>query len=112
MKRLTIDQLDDQGCMNVLCAFMERLSEDYRDSLAILRKNPRSKENLRHVRELREYFTSEEFGLLTNLDGKAIVEKLEYYYCPKSLATMIKSSYSDASLLMDKKSQYKRRKTA
>lgn len=76
-QRLTIDQLSDEGCVNVLEAFVKSLGSDYRQARAMYRANPRDKRGREHYQRLKELLLSKYFHDLTNLDGAEIVAALE-----------------------------------
>jgi len=44
---------------------------------AITKKNPYDKKSILHYNQMRRWFLSEYFHRLTNLDGKAILERLD-----------------------------------
>ena len=75
--RLTIDRLCDEGCVNVLKAFVKQLSIEYTAAYTMLLRVPndrKTKELLEHTRAL---IVSPYFEALTNLEGLPIVEQLE-----------------------------------
>lgn len=79
-KRLTIDRLNDEGCMNLLTAFVTSLTEEYKNAMAIFLQDKTDKENYKHLVNLREYILSEHFANMTHLDGETILAKLDRPY--------------------------------
>ena len=75
--RLTIDQLNDAGCMNMLCAMVKLLAKDFRHLHKALMDNPDDVKAYRRYRNCRKIFLSDYFSELTNLNGMEIVSKLE-----------------------------------
>ena len=67
-KRITMDELDDNGMIALIGAVIKTAAEDYRK--AILREN-----NAR-MKECERFFLGKYFHSLTNLDGQAMIEKI------------------------------------
>ena len=78
--RLTIDKLNDEGCLNMLKHFLKSLSREFTQTFASLLNNPNNEDVRSHYDYLRELITSEYFHELTNLDGRSIVKRLESNY--------------------------------
>lgn len=78
--RLTIDKICEEGCINVLQAFCAQLANEFRSALDQFMKNKSDPELFDHYKKMKDYFCSEYFGLLTNLDGPAIVSAIEREY--------------------------------
>jgi len=76
-KRLTIDELNDAGCMNMLCAMVKLLARDFRRLHKALMDNPNDTRAYRRYRDCRNVFLSSYFNDLTNLNGLEIVTQLE-----------------------------------
>ena len=77
-KRMTIDDLSDDGCMNLLEAFCKGLGEDLKNAYLQLLANPKSKDHIAHYRNLSQLCRSKYFSELTNLDGEMIVNSIEH----------------------------------
>lgn len=77
VQRLTIDQLSDRGCLNVLCAMLKILSNDFTSAYTEFLKDPSDIIQKRQYFKCRHFFVSDYFRNLTNLDGRKIVEQLE-----------------------------------
>ena len=75
--RLTADQLDSNGCFNMLYAMVQLLARDFRVAYRAAANNPRNTRMRRRYRRIRDVFTSEYFSVLTGLDGSAVVDQLE-----------------------------------
>ena len=76
-ERLTIDKLNDAGCMNMLCAMVKLLARDFRYLHKALMDNPSDTRAYRRYRDCRNVFLSGYFSDLTNLNGMKIVSQLE-----------------------------------
>ena len=76
-KRLTIDDLNTEGCLNFLEAFLNELSIDfttsYRNHLMYLGDNHYKE----HYLVVRNFILSDYFHMLTGLIGEDIVYSLE-----------------------------------
>lgn len=79
-KRLKRDDLNYEGCMNLIVAFVAYIREDYEACAAYERRCPNDKRNLEHLEELRKTILSEQFGRITNLDGSSILREFERIY--------------------------------
>ena len=80
-RRLTINDLDDRGCFNMLYAMLKYMSKEFR---CVYRKhitNPTDKKFLKKYDKIKEEFTSDWFTELTHLDGRAVVDELEEIVC-------------------------------
>lgn len=75
--RLTIDRLCDEGCVNVLKAFVKLLSTEYKDAYSMMLRMPSDKKTKELLEETRSLIVSPYFEALTNLEGLPIVEQLE-----------------------------------
>ena len=75
--RLTIDRLDDEGCLNLLEAFLVSLSEDYRNAMVTFLNDKKDKKSYELLTKLRYFFLSEYFYNLTGLNGKNILSSLD-----------------------------------
>lgn len=77
VQRLTIDRLNDRGCLNMLCTMVHRMSKGFRKSYAAFLKNPSDHRSYKRYLRLRDDFLSEDFSDITGLDGAKIVAELE-----------------------------------
>lgn len=75
-KRITMETLSDEGCINLLRYLVETVCLDYTRAFGMYLEN-KTLENIKHRNELREYITSQYFCNLTNLDGERVVEMIE-----------------------------------
>lgn len=75
--RITIDKLNDEGCLNFLEMFLSTLAEDYFSAYVDYVKNSTSSVADSNYVRMREFFLSDYFSLLTNLDGSAVLAGLD-----------------------------------
>lgn len=80
VKRLTIDTINDDGCLNLLEMFLTQLSEDYRFALDDFVRNQRDKKSKKGLMWLRKFIRSDYFASLTGLDGSEIINTLDGNY--------------------------------
>ena len=71
------DDLDFEGCIAVVEAIVKDAAEAYVCAKRDYKKNPFDREAKKHYEQSRRFFLSEYFWNLTNLDGKAVLEKLD-----------------------------------
>ena len=76
-QRLTIDKLDDEGCLKILEAFVSYAARDYRAAFHSYLDNKRDKNNYYYYIQAREFFLSDYFHDLTGLFGEDILEMLD-----------------------------------
>lgn len=74
--RLTAEQLSDEGCFRLIEAICVDAAKEYVLARIAYKKNPTDAETVRHYELSRKFFLSDYFRALTNLDGKAILERL------------------------------------
>lgn len=75
--RLTIDRLCDEGCINVLKAFVRQLSSEYTTAYTMMLRTPNDKKTKELLERTKSLILSPYFEALTNLEGLPIVEQLE-----------------------------------
>jgi len=75
-RRLTIDALNDEGCLNLLEEFLSLLGVEYTESFRLAKRYPRDKTYSKHLECLDEFIKSDYFGRLTGLDGPALIDAL------------------------------------
>lgn len=75
--RLTIDRLCDEGCVNVLKAFVRQLSREYTTTYTMMLRTPNDKKTKELLERTKSLILSPYFEALTNLEGLPIVEQLE-----------------------------------
>lgn len=80
-RRLRIEDICDEGCLNILEMFLSYLSADFRAAYQMLVQNPLDKDVRQHYENIKNLFFSDYFSQLTNLDGNVIVEQLENECC-------------------------------
>ena len=85
-KRMTIDEISNEGCLNILEAFLESIGNEYKDAAMMYRLH-KSVIDRDHLNKLRNYLRSEDFSALTNLDGSAIVSTLDSKYALTNMAS-------------------------
>lgn len=66
-KRLTLDELSDEGTINLIGAIMHQAMHDYKN--AIKRHNPK--------KSYEDFFRSEHFSNLTHLNGDYIIKETQ-----------------------------------
>ena len=71
------DQLNTEGCISLVEAIVHDATEEYICARRNYKKNPYDKKSILHYNQMRRWFLSEYFHRLTNLDGKAILERLD-----------------------------------
>ena len=76
-KRLTIDKLSYDGCLNFLEAYVKYVSDEYVSIYNKYIHDPKNIQISKCYRKYRRYLLSCEFGLLTGLDGTVVVQGLE-----------------------------------
>lgn len=79
-KRITKESLNDEGCLNLLEAYVGSLAEDYRTAIKVFISNKKDKKSYEALINIRNMFLSDYFSDLTGLDGKAIIEQLDRPY--------------------------------
>ena len=80
MERLTIEKINDDGCLNLLEMFLSQLSEDYRFALDDYMRNQKNKKSKKGFVWLRNFIRSKYFASLTGLDGSEVVNMLDGEY--------------------------------
>lgn len=70
------EKLNDEGCFNLIEAIVEQACADYYTALKLQAKNRSTAPN-GMLTELRAFFRSEYFGVLCDLDGEEVIEKIE-----------------------------------
>lgn len=65
------------GIENLSNAIILQAVRDYRKALKILKRHPRHKEAKGMVKDCEDFFESKWFSMLTNIDGKVLMEKLK-----------------------------------
>lgn len=90
--RLTIDKLNEEGCLKLLEAFLAYTAEEYTMALCNWLKNKGNKDNYKHYLNLRDFFLSDYFANLTNLDGEAIVSRLDAQVLGRNCPTYARSN--------------------
>lgn len=71
------DQLDLEGCIRLVEAIVKDAAEEYKCARREYKKNPFDQDAKKHYERARRFFLSEYFFNLTNLDGKAVLNKLD-----------------------------------
>ena len=79
-KRLTIDRLNEDGCINMLSYFLKNMSEEFQASYFSYLRDKKNKDALKHYTRMREFYLSDYFTQLTNLDGRMVLQQLEKSY--------------------------------
>ena len=87
-RRLTIDQLNTEGCINLLEAFVRSLSAEYTNSIYMYSRD-KSKASYENLSKIRQLFLSKYFSDLTGLDGESIVRKLEEQFSEMNLGECV-----------------------
>lgn len=80
IQRLTIDKLNNDGCINLLETFLIQLSEDYRCILREFIHNQSDRKLRTTFKKARKFILSDYFALLTGLDGSEILGTLDGNY--------------------------------
>ena len=78
-ERLTIDRISNEGCINILSAFLKYLSIDYKQAYMAYCNEPGNNDRREHYKDLRDFITSDYFCQLTNLIGEDVADTLERY---------------------------------
>ncbi len=66
----------DEGCNKLIEAIVVQAAQDYRQNLR--RKKPRKKKEPNNsIRDIERFFNSEWFCMLTNVDGKQLLQALK-----------------------------------
>ena len=76
-QRLTADRISDEGCINLLCAMVHRMSVEFTEACKDHFRDPDDVIAREQYLELRREFKSDRFHNLTRLNGKSIADKLE-----------------------------------
>ena len=74
--RLKAENICNEGCLNVLQAFLRDLGRDYRCARNDI-ENSKSKDNIEHYQNLRSIFLSDYFAEITNLIGSDVLDSLD-----------------------------------
>lgn len=80
VKRLTIDTINDEGCLNLLEVFLVQLLEDYRLALDAFVHDQKNKKLKKGLMWLRKFLRSKYFALLIGLDGSEVINTLDGKY--------------------------------
>ena len=75
--RLTIDHICNEGCINLLEAFLEEISMEYCSAYTKYMGNPEDPDNIKHYKDIKEFVESEYFVNLTGLHPQSIIPTLE-----------------------------------
>lgn len=78
--RLTIDKLNDDGCINLLEAFLVYMTDNYRSALSTFLADKNDKNGYESYKSIRDFFLSDYFTQLTNLKGEDILYRLDKNY--------------------------------
>ena len=76
-ERLTLDALDDYGCITMLGAMLTQMSRDFQSAYAHYLEDPYDAIMYLQYDRIRKEFLSEYFHNLTHLNGREIVTQLE-----------------------------------
>ena len=76
-KRLTVNDLNDHGCMKLAEAVVTGMIQEYMDARKAHRKFPFDPEIDKQYRKARGNILSEHFARLSTLDGKEVLRKLD-----------------------------------
>lgn len=76
-KRLKLEDLNDEGCIRLIEAIVRDAAREWRNCRLSIVLQPNDPKPREHMKRLEEWFRSPYFHGLTNLDGDAILEKLE-----------------------------------
>ncbi len=66
----------DEGYQKLAEAIIVRAADDYRRALKTYKRNPRHKKVSAEMKELEDFFRSDWFESLSNLDGEEIMNML------------------------------------
>lgn len=75
--RLRIENLNDNGIINLLEGFVELIRDDFFRLYNQLRDNPRDKRSKENYDAICNLIVSDYFGQLTGLNGKEVLKELE-----------------------------------
>ena len=76
-KRLTADDLNDEGCLMLVCEICREAAADYIQARDNYRRKPGDNRAAANYRVKRNFFLSEYFYKLTGLNGRAVLEGLD-----------------------------------
>ena len=76
-RRLRQSDLNIEGCINLIEAFLILLRRDYATAIVNYHANKADKDAEYHYNQLREFFLCEYFHQLTGLDGSAILSTFD-----------------------------------
>ena len=76
-RRLRKEDLDDNGMLNLLEAFVGFIRADYIRIYNQVRDTPKNKKAIQNYNYIRGLVLSDYFGQLTGLDGKEVLNELE-----------------------------------
>ena len=76
-QRLTIDTLDDRGCINILSELLRMMAADFNQAYKNHLSDPDNLDTYEHYLHVKSEFLSDYFARLTRLNGEYIVRKLE-----------------------------------
>lgn len=76
-RRLTYDQLNDSGCMLMVCAVLSEMTAEFKQAYRRFLANEKDREARDAFFSIRQEFLSDYFHNLTHLDGQYIVRKLQ-----------------------------------
>lgn len=75
--RLTIDKLNNNGCINILSELLRQMTTDFTESYKMYLSDKDDPEVQLNYENVKEEFLSDYFANLTRLNGANIVRKLE-----------------------------------
>lgn len=87
-KRIMMEDLNDDGVLNLLEGFVELIREDFIRLYNQVRDNPRNKQAIQNYNYIRGLILSEYFAHLTGLNGEEVLPQLEYE-CSKKYRRMV-----------------------
>ena len=90
--RLTIDKLNNEGCLKLLETFLAYTAEEYTMALRTWLRDKSDKESYKHYLGTRNFFLSGYFANLTGLDGEAIVSRLDAQVLGRNCPTYARSN--------------------
>jgi hypothetical protein len=75
--RLTADKLNREGCLRLIEAICVEAAREYLCARWVYRHKPGDPEAEAHYKTCRSFFLSDYFAAITNLDGKAVLDRLD-----------------------------------
>lgn len=76
-KRMSVKDISDEGCVNILDTFLTQLGREFRTKYFYLKDNPNDDITKESFEDLKNFMRSDYFNMITNLIGEEVIESLQ-----------------------------------